>query len=430
MNSFLSLKNIYLRYAGIVLAMVYILIEAHQNNDFNIFLSASSDIVHHINAYGIFYKGCYHYYYSLLFAVVLFPLTLLPDYVSKVIWLFCNLLFIFRTWKSLSFFVDRSIFTEAQKLYFTLLSFCFVLYFLKENFHCGQMTVFILFLSMEGIYRIMSGRYWVGAILISLAINIKLLPIAFIPYLFFRGYLKAFGLLCAFFVLWLFLPAFVLGFEFNNVLLRQWYDLLNPANPEHIIDTSARSLHSITSWLPTLLMDHCPDPAVLKLKRNILNLDEGTVETIINVIRGALILFFLYFLRSLAFVHARNKLYALWEISYMLLLVPLIFPHQQHYAFYFMLPSGTYLLYYLGAQAVAKEKTLSKRKFRLLFAGWILVFLTNNLQVLLGEFGAYYEHFKTITYGALLMVFLLAWARPAEIPIPKKEELDPAPTPN
>jgi|GEM_PF-195379 len=417
MGGFFSLKNVYVRYSAVLIALLYIVLEARQNNDFEIFLSASSDIVRHLNIYTTFYKSCYHYYYSPLFALALFPLTLLPVYIAKLIWLALNLVFMFRTWKAIVFFIDRTLFSEKQKLFFTVLCFLFVLYFLTENFHCGQMTIFLLYLSADGMYRIMTGRYWLGALLISLAINIKLLALVLLPYLIYRRYLKTLGWLAGFLTLWLLIPAAIIGYDFNLELIKSWGRLINPSNPEHVIDTAERSFHGLSSWLPTILMDKVSDPQVLPIKRNIANLDAKTVGTIINVFRGALILFFLYFLRSLPFRRTHNKLHALWELSYLFLLVPLIFPHQQHYAFYFMFPAGSYLCYYLAIQKVVPEKTISRFKFRALMLGMIFVFITNNLQLILGEFGSYYVHFKTITYGALLMIPLLAWAKPDQVPV-------------
>jgi hypothetical protein len=39
----------------------------------------------------------------------------------------------------------------------------------------------------------------------------------------------------------------------------------------------------------------------------------------------------------------------------------------------------------------------------------IFIYLSANLKLLLGEFNRYYEHFKVLTYGALLVIPLLIW---------------------
>jgi hypothetical protein len=417
MTSHLSLKNPYLRYSAILISLFYVTIEAAQDNDFVIFLSASADLVQHKNIYTALYKGCYHYYYSPLFAILLYPFTLIPVYTAKLVWLMLNLVFVFRTWKAMAFFLDRSVFNERQKLLFTGVCFLFVLRFLTENFHCGQMTVFLLFLSTEGIYRIMTGRYWFGALLISLAINIKILPLILLPYLFYRRYFKALGWCLLFLLLWLIVPIPILGYQYNSNLVNGWWSLINPTKREHLIDTAERSFHGLSSWLPTLLMDHVDDPHVLSCKRNIARLDAHTVEVILNVIRGVLLFLTLFFLRSLPFRKAGNKLHAFRELSYLFVLIPLVFPHQQHYAFYFLLPACTYLCYYISVQLVTEKQTISKRKLGFICAGMIVVFLTNNLHIIFGEFGAYYEHYKIITYGALMMIVLLAFAAPEDVPL-------------
>ncbi len=421
--SFWSLKSLYLRYTTLGLGLLFILFQATAGSDFEIFLAASVDLLHHTNIYGGFYKTCYHYYYSPLFALALFPLTFINLYLAKLIWLALNLVFVFRTWKALSFFLDRTLFSEKQKLSFTLISFLFVLYFLIENFHCGQMTLFIFFLASDGIYRIMTGRYWLGGLFLSLAINIKLLPLVLLPYLFYRRYFKALAWSVGFLALWLYLPAVVIGNDFNNLLLHNWWALINPHNAEHVIDTAERSFHGLSSLLPALLMDHVNDPHVLHIKRNIANLNAANIEIILNVIRLFLILFSLFFFRTKPFKRAPNKLHAFREISYLFLLVPLIFPHQQHYAFYFMFPACSYMCYYLAMHFISRENTISRRKKQILVTGMAIIFLTNNLQFLLGQFGQYYIHFKIITYGALLLIPLIAIATPEEIPL-RKDETD------
>jgi hypothetical protein len=261
------------------------------------------------------------------------------------------------------------------------------------------------------MYRIMTGRYWFGALLIALAINIKLLPLLLLPYLLYRRYLKACAWLLLFLLALLLLPTPFIGLQYNTDLLKSWWALINPVNNEHVIDTAERSFHSLSSWLPGLLMDHVSA-----------NLDAKTVGIILNTMRFILLAFGLYFLRSLPFCRASSKLSAFRELAYLFLLVPLIFPHQQHYAFYFMLPAGTYMCYFLASQWVAESKSISGRKFNYLVAGMILVFLTNNIQLLLGEFGNYYQHFKVITYGALFLIPMLAVSRPEEIPVRKEED--------
>jgi len=45
------------------------------------------------------------------------------------------------------------------------------------------------------------------------------------------------------------------------------------------------------------------------------------------------------------------------------------------------------------------------------YALLILIYLSANLKLLLGVFNEYYEHFKVLTYGALLVIPLLIWVK-------------------
>ena len=51
-------------------------------------------------------------------------------------------------------------------------------------------------------------------------------------------------------------------------------------------------------------------------------------------------------------------------------------------------------------------------KFKLLIVFTILSYLLCNLSLLLGEFRDYYDHFKILTYGALMVIPLLAICYP------------------
>ncbi len=228
--------------------------------------------------------------------------------------------------------------------------------------------------------------------------------------LFYNKQIKA----CVFIVIWyvvfLFLPALVCGYEANNTLLKTWFSVINPTNQKHLIDTEERTLNGLTTLMPTLLMENVPDQYALANKRNILNLEVTTVITIINIVRLLLVCFVFYFLRRKPFTTPKTRLHQFWELSYVFLLIPLIFPHQQHYAFFLMMPASMYVIYY------AFISKIFTNKINLFFiAIMILIYLLTNAHLLLGEFRQYYNHYKIITYGALLMLSLLAYFTPNKL---------------
>ncbi len=412
-------RNKWFYYAGGLLILFILLYEARGRTDFDIFYFASKDLFAGKNIYRIMYHEWYHYYYSIFFAFLMWPFTCLPLYVAKVIWLILNVFFVYRIWKILAAWLPLSLLDRKREILFILLSFIFILRFLRDNFHLGQVNIFILYLILEGLFLIVTDKKIAGSLLIALGTDIKLLPIIIILYLVYRKEWKSVLWIFGFIIAFLFLPAAVLGFDFNNSLLIERWHLLNPMNQEHILDTSETSFHSLTSLLATLLVKNCGDPHALSLKRNIADISVANLNIVINIVRGAFLLFSLYFLRTWPFRKSVDSLQRLYEISYLCAIIPLIFPHQQHYAFIFIFPASTYLLFYLLALYFGKETGKAIRNFRvkkvtLIIFLCIIYFLTNS-HFILGQFNDLYDHFKTLTYGVLILIALLAICRPGKI---------------
>ncbi len=399
----------YQTYIFILVGLIYILVEAQGKGDFYIYLSASKDLMDGVNIYEKKYVDGYHYLYSLFFALLLYPLTFLPLYLAKFIWLSLNLFFIYRINLLLHSYFNFQLFSSKQKLRCQLLFLLFPLRFILDNFHLSQMTIFMLYLCLQSINYIHAGKEKQGALLLALGINIKLLPIVLLPYLFWRKQFKAGIFTVLFYLFLLALPAIFIGKYQNSYLLGQWWKIINPTQQEHIIDVEERSFHGLSTLLPTLLMEKVPDIYALPLKRNIASLTTQQVGHALLAIRLLLIAFSLYFLRWPPFKKVNIQQARLREISYLLALIPLIFPHQQHYAFLFRMPAGTYLIY----QFYLQKNDWKKSKKIILYGLFVTVYLCFNLNLLLGVFRPYYEHYKIITYGALLCIFLLTYIRPA-----------------
>ena len=88
-----------------------------------------------------------------------------------------------------------------------------------------------------------------------------------------------------------------------------------------------------------------------------------------------------------------------------MLLIPLIFPRQQKYAFLLALPAQTYLLYFLTYTFQFKQTF--KLKWHTILACVILSFVMMTLTTdgIIGrELNRISQHYKTITYGALLLI--------------------------
>lgn len=409
-------KYILIGIASVALA-VYVFIESLGNGDLFIYLSASNDLFGGINIFEKKYVDGYHYFYSVLFAIVLKPLTYLPLQIANLIWLSFNLFFVVRIFALIKNLLPLHDFTKKELLILRVGGFLFSLRFIHENLHHLQITILILFLSLQGIQLVFSNKpkpFW-GALLIAAGINIKLLPIVLIPYLFYRGFFKAGVYVILICIGLLLLPALIIGWEQNQLLLSSWTELINPFNSNHVLDTEERSFHGLSTLLSTLLVQNSGDVYALNIKRNIADISLEQLNIILNTIRALLVLFTLYFLRSKPFQSNVGLKHRFWELSYILLLIPLIFPHQQHYAFLFICPAFIFCLYYF----LQNRSSFSKQKYYLMACTGILIFLLCDLKLILGTYNDYYEHFKILTYGALLLLILLS------VCVPKESKLNP-----
>lgn len=389
---------------GFIALVIYLYIEADGKGDFHIFLQASQGLLSGENIYEKTYNDGYHYFYSILFALIIYPLNFLPLHLAKFLWLSFNILLLYRLYQINKHLLPLFSLPEKLKKLFWILTFIFSFRLIHENLHVAQMSILLLYLCLEGILLITKKKVYSGTFLIALGINIKLLPIVILPYLLYRKYFKACGLIVLFYVCFFLLPIPIIGEQQFSVLIKTWGNLVNPLNSKHILDVEERSFHSLTTLLSTLFVENVPDTYALPIKRNIANVSLEQLCKIILLVRLMFVAFTIYFLRSLPFKKSKSTLHQFWEISYLLAIIPLIFPHQQHYAFLFITPAFMYCLYYL----INFKQSFNSFNQLAIITTLTVIYLSVNLKLILGEFNEYYEHFKILTYGAILLVILLS----------------------
>ncbi len=398
-------------------AILIILYEAQFTNDFNIFLSASKDTFEKKNIYKILYNNNnFHYFYSVFLCILFYPLTLIPLYFAKVLWLFFNLFLVYRIFKIFDKYLPIKNLNHLKKI-FIVLFFVFILRFLRDNFHLAQMTIFIFYLSLEGLNLINNNKKIHGAFLIALGIDIKLLPLLLIPYLIYRNQNKTFIYIIIFIFILLFIPSLFVGHDYNLFLISERWNLINPFNKEHILDTTESSFQSITALLSTLLVENSGEKDALELKRNIADISLDNLSLIINIIRLMFLTLTLYFLKTFPFKKSKSNVHTFYEISYLFLIIPLIFPHQQHYAFFFIAPAIFYVLYFfIFKYYLIKEKSKFFILKKIIFIiSLIFIYFLTNSHFILGEYNRFYDHYKTLTYGVLLLIILLLFCNPNKI---------------
>ncbi len=409
------LKTSFFKILG-VLVLIFIFYQecfVKNNKDFDIFIGASQLVFEGKNCYEVWLKSGaegLRYFYSPLFAVLLFPLKDLPQVAYNFVWTGINLLFIYRTFKLLPFFLPLKSFSEKKRTLFSFLLFVLTARYMLDNLDLGQMTFLLVWATMESMRLIFQKKHLTGAALLALIINIKLIPLAFVFYLIYKREFRAVLLTGAFFVLYLFLPAVFIGPSFNNELLQNWFHSLSGTAAHSIHDDAGRP--SLSSLIPSLLMD---TPLQFGLKRNFINLSEGTVNGVLNTVR-LLMLLVLAFLFGKPFQTIRDKKEFFYDLSLICLATPLIFPHQGKYSFFYLLPAYAYCLYSVLKLRYVQDKLKNTYQLskNLLIGSFCLVTLTTD--GLIGRKASdFTEYLHLISYGALILLVAMVYLKPKTI---------------
>jgi len=413
------LKNNNFKLVLLVLSILYVLLcidSALRGGDFDVYLDAAIKLNDGQNIYlPTFYKNLLtddiplQYFYSPLFALILIPFTA-NFFVTELVWLLLTGFLLYRTWILIIRYFDISVFGSKDFYIWAGITFFFIFRFILYNVAMVQVTIFLLWAFFESINLIKKDKPILGALLLAFSINIKLMPLVALPYLIYRGYYKGFIYVIIFILIFLFLPSIFIGHDFNVFLLKEWWVVINPANVEHMMEPEINS-QSLVGVIPVFITESVGE---LEFKRNILNLSVETAELITNIVRLLLILLTVYFLKS-PFKKYISRLTEIRALSYIALIVPLIFPHQQKYAFIFILPMIIYLSYY----CIVMWKYNRNKNFLIYFSFLLLISIIYSPIIgtdIIGRNLYYFlHHFRILGIGTLLLILFAILANPATI---------------
>lgn len=395
-----------------LLALVYLGLEPWQDGDFRIYYEAASNFFEGNKVYAERYaEGLFPYYGTPVLALLTYPFTFLPLAGAAFLWKLLSLIMLFRCWKLLEKYFDvRSMSKKAHGLW-ALLVFVSLGYAIYRNFQLVQFTILLLYTSLEGLYQIRDkNRPLIGGLLIAIGAFTKLTPIVVIPYLIYRKQLK--GAISSILIIGclIFVPAIFIGWNETSTMWTSWVERISPQSDANTFDVDNYMNHGVGSLISTLTLENTRfDGADFSFRRNIVSLQPETVKLIILITRLFFIGLMLYFLRSWPFKREQNGLRQVWEISYLLLVFPVAFPQQRTYNFLLLLPAVMYITYYLMHRKSTRGR-IPPISY-LYFLGIVLL----NLDLWLGNFREYYWYFKTLTYGALIVVLTLAILKPGKL---------------
>jgi hypothetical protein len=411
-------KGIFLIAFGIAL-FFFIFNEAfYGGGDFKIYYGAGELFKHKISPYHKWFDvgggNSMQFSYSPAFLMLFIPFTWLNIKISIFIWLAMNVFFLYRIGKLLIEFLDIKLqFNNRQKVLLLLITALFTLRFIHSTFGMVQVSIFILFACLESIVLINKNKVLSGAVLLAVSVVVKILPLVLLPYLLYRNHIKSFFLTVVIVIILGLLPSLYIGSANNWKWLKEWSSIINPSNKEFLLEQNklGEGIQSLSAMIPALLSDNAPSK--IHLKRNICDLDDSTVILILNICRFVLIGFTLYFLRTFPFKKSISKVTDFWELSYILLIVPLIFPHQQKYAFVMIIPATAYIVYFLIVQFnnIHVKKRHCYPAIILMSLSFILMSLTTD-GVIGRHLSVLADYYKLVGYGNILIILSLSICKP------------------
>ncbi len=394
------------------LLVVYSAAKAWNGGDFDVYLHAAAKLSRLENIYQPPFLYKLPYIYSHFFALVLIPFTWLPRVVTEFGWLLANLFFLYRIWKLTSYYLHLKLLLPWQYRMVLVVTFALTLRFMLYNFDMIQLTIFLLYVSMESLYLIGKNRKTAGAVLLGVAMNIKILPLVLLPYLFYRREWRAGLVSIAVFAVLLFVPALFVGYDFNLTLLADWWTAINPASAARTAGEVEAGPHGLPALIPVLFMETTGN---LPYRRHLLDLPYEQVFIVLNVTRLLLILLVLYFLRTLPFKPSPSRTQTFYELSYLFLVTPLLAPQQQKYAFFYVFPAVAYLVCFLISCRTGRLINFGIGRCRVVIVllGVFFILTTGTWDILIGRpLSDITQHYRLITYGALLLIVPLALCKP------------------
>jgi hypothetical protein len=401
LKKYLTNKNLLIFFAALYIIKVI----SADAGDFMAYYGAANDIRQGKTIYFVEYMGWSSYSYPPFFAMLLIPLAAFPLIVADTLWLLLSVFLLFRIFRLIETILDiHNILSEKMYKYWVILVLIFTTRFILYNFDNSQTTIVVLWGCLESLSLTLKNRYLLSGLVLATVISIKLMPLVIIPYYFYRSYYKS-GLWTLLFLVALnLLPSVFYGFEGYLSVLKQWNAVINPVNNDFIFGENdiEESVHSLSALFAGLFTDRMTRHGI---NRNIIVLSHEKIIFWHSMAQLFFIGLTLFFLKTMPFKAVTNKKRLFGEFSYLMLIVPLIFPHQQKYAFVMILPAIAFISLHILQKK--QEGVLLKSIIALMLCVWLLTTATTDgiIGNFLFECGQY---FKLITWGTILLIIPLS----------------------
>lgn len=398
--------------------VIFLVFESNATGDLGLYCEAARAL---FNSKDIYHErfsdcSCLQYLSSPFWALSLTSLAYLPGSIGAWLWKLIQLFLLLGIWQNCIFLLDIDLTRSKRSALFTFLVFLSTSFLIYANFHFVQFTIFLLFLMLGSLRSSVEENPAKAGILLAIGIMVKLLPLVLIPYFIYRKDFKTVLYTFLFVASFLLIPALFIGWEQNMDLLKSWFFFMDPSRVEFSLEMGSRTEHGLGTLITSLLIADTGATNSLPI-RNLLDLHPHIVYRIVLIGKLTLVAGTFFFLRGKPFTWEASKPNIMWVSSYILIVAALIFPLMQHYSFLLMFPAIFYLL--AGQFDLRRrQKAEGSAIWRILL---VLALVLINAELFLGQFREIYWHYKTMTYGALLIIALLYFASPTKNYVLAKE---------
>ncbi len=386
----------------LAIALPYLIIKSLNGGEFNTYLGAAEQLKLGKSCYHVWLQygnqqGNSQYGYSPLFAALLIPATYLPVWLPPLLFLIADVFMLFSIFNLLFKWLEID---ETNKVKVVILTLTFTLRLILHNFEMLQLNIFLLWLTLQSVdYIFCKNKTAFGSALLAFGINIKILPVVFIPYLIWRRKMAATFCTIVFVLVSLLATAVVWGFDFNAQLHQEWWAIINPLNEKYnsLQNLESYRLHGLSALIAAYFSKSENNTFQLLLA----DLPPKILTALINGARVVLILLFVL-IAKMPFKPSITSKQITTETAYLLLVTPLIFPQQNKWAFVYLIPSFVVVFNSMFQNGFLKRRI----ELALLLVAFALLTLTTD--GLIGKNLAYYaECLKLLTIGTLFVVPLL-----------------------
>lgn len=205
--------------------------------------------VYHSAAHSLFNKGridlysadfaddaIMDYRYTPFFLFLVFPFSFLPYDAAELVWLWLNIIAVVPAIIALKRGFETTV-TNPHRIYLILfLSFLICAKFFFPLIKNLNVHFLILCLIFGAFYFLLKQKKLLAALLMALAITIKIVPVLTLPYFALKKQWLFLSAAVIFTVIFNLLPAFYFGADLNFRLLNDWYNHVLVNNEFHEIN--------------------------------------------------------------------------------------------------------------------------------------------------------------------------------------------------